>query len=85
MYMMSYGSPAEGVSDYSETAYRRMLQKADVRIGEAFCWDTDYPEVRKGAVVYPDQLRLDWDPQVAAVEGIIIELSKERQVQRIVE
>lgn len=61
---------------------RRMIGKV-VRIGETFVYDRDKIHVELGTVIYPDQLRLEWDPPIAAIGSSILTLDADRRVIKV--
>lgn len=69
--------------DFDTLRYERRLRSAEVRIGEAFSYDADYRDVQSGAVVYPEQHRLDLDPVIATSGSMILQLSRELEVTLI--
>ncbi|MEI9913886.1 MAG: hypothetical protein WDN66_02675 [Candidatus Saccharibacteria bacterium] len=61
----------------------RNLASAEVRINQPFIYDRDLDDVKDGKVVYPDQLRLDWDPIVVAVGSNVLDLTTDLSVQKV--
>lgn len=82
---MSFASRAavEERTDWDTLQYEKRLRSAEVRINQPFCYDTDFRDVQAGAVVYPDQHRLDWDPIIVTSGSMALQLSGELEVTQL--